>query len=216
MPTQTANKKIRLLLALRAAGITDTRVLAAIESVPRDTFVPEELKPQAWEDTALPIGCGQTISQPLVVATMTAALEPTDRDKVLEVGTGCGYQAAVLARLVRRVYTIERHKPLLQAAESRLETLGVRNVTAICGDGMAGWPAQAPFDKIIVTAAAHGEPPPVLLEQLKVGGHLVIPVGGQGEQVLRRYTKESAEGAFAVKGLLPVRFVPLLPDVAGD
>lgn len=214
MSTQTANKKIRLLMILRSAGITNTRVLSALESVPREIFVPPELSPQAWEDMALPIGCGQTISQPFVVAKMTEALEPSDRDKVLEVGTGCGYQAAVLARLVRRVYTIERWKPLLKEAEARLEVLRVRNITALCGDGMLGWPAQAPFDKIIVTAAARDKPPLALLEQVRVGGILVIPIGGVGEQVLRRYQKESDEGAFAVRDLCPVRFVPLLPDIA--
>ena len=175
---------------------------------------------QAYEDTALPIGRGQTISQPLVVAAMTAALHLTDRDKVLEIGTGCGYQTAVLSKLCRRVYTIERHKPLLVDAEKRFEALKLRNVTAIAGDGMKGWPTingidQAPFDKIIVTAGARDKPPQALFDQMKEGGVMVIPVGDGSGQVLRRYTKE-ADGGFAVKDLMNVRFVPLLPDIASD
>jgi len=205
-------------MTLRNKGITDTRVLAAIEKTPREEFVPPEGQDQAWEDIALPIGQGQTISQPLVVATMTAALELNDRDKVLEIGTGCGYQTAILAKLCRRVYTIERHKPLLAEAEKRFERLKVRNVTALAGDGMKGWPKigrgeQEPFDKIIVTAAAKNKPPQALFDQLKVGGLMVIPVGGSGEQVLRLYRKES-DDTYAMKDLMDVRFVPLLPDVA--
>ncbi len=218
MNTQDTNKRIRLIMHLRSMGITDTNVLSAIEKVPRDEFVPSAVLDQAWDDTALPIGRGQTISQPFVVAAMTEGLELSDRDKVLEIGTGCGYQTAILAHLCRRVYTIERHKPLLEEAEKRLEKLKLRNVTAIAADGMKGWPKingqdQAPFDKIIVTAAAADKPPQALLDQLKVGGIMVIPVGGSGDQSLRRYRKESEE-TFAVKDLLPVRFVPLLPDVA--
>lgn len=212
------NDRIRLIMKLRNAGITDTKVLAAMETVPRDFFVPPAVQSQAWDDIALPIGQGQTISQPFVVASMTAALKLSDRDKVLEIGTGCGYQSAVLAKLCRRVYTIERHKPLLEEAEKRFDQLKVRNITAIAGDGMKGWPTingidQAPFDKIIVTAAAQKKPPQALFDQLKVGGILVIPVGAEDGQVLRRYKKES-DDTFAVKDLMDVRFVPLLPDVA--
>ena len=215
---QNANKRIRLIMTLRNKGITDTRVLAAIEKTPREEFVPPEGRDQAWEDMALPIGQGQTISQPLIVATMTAALELNDREKVLEIGTGCGYQTAILAKLCRRVYTIERHKPLLVEAEKRFEALKVRNVTALAADGMKGWPKigpteQEPFDKIIVTAAALNKPPQALFDQLKVGGLMVIPVGGSGNQVLRRYKKES-DDTYAMKDLMDVRFVPLLPDVA--
>ena len=178
------------------------------------------MKDQAWDDIALPIGRGQTISQPFVVAAMTAALKVSDRDKILEIGTGCGYQTAVLAHLCRRVYTIERHKPLLTDAEKRLESLKLRNVTAIAGDGMKGWPKiggidQAPFDKIIVTAAARDKPPQDLLDQLKIGGIMVIPVGESGEQILRSYTRHEG-GEFASKNLFGVRFVPLLPDIASD
>lgn len=200
---------------LRNKGITDTRVLSAMETVPRDAFVPAAVLDQAWDDIALPIGRGQTISQPFVVASMTQALKINDRDKVLEVGTGCGYQCAVLSKLCRRVYTIERHKPLLVEAEKRLEAQRLRNITAIAGDGMKGWPQQAPFDKIIVTAAAKDRPPAALLEQLKDGGLMVIPVAVDGSQILRLYKKETGE-AYSVKDLMPVRFVPLLPDIAGQ
>lgn len=218
MNTQAANKRIRLLMHLRQRGITDTGVLSAMERVAREAFVPDHLTDQAWEDMALPIGLGQTISQPLVVATMTQALELTDMDKVLEIGTGCGYQTAILAYICRRVYTIERHKALLEEAEARLNALRVRNFTAIAADGMKGWPVinciqQAPFDKIIVTAAAREKPPAALLSQLRVGGIMVIPVGEPGEQMLRRYKRETEEST-AIRDLMPVRFVPLLPDVS--
>ncbi len=218
MNIQAANKRIRLIMDLRTKGITDTRVLSAIERVPREQFVPSQAIDQAWEDIALPIGLGQTISQPFVVAAMTQALELTDRDKVLEIGTGCGYQCAVLAHLCRRVYTIERHKDLLKDAEKRFDQLKLRNVTAIAADGMKGWPRinnidQAPFDKIIVTAAARTKPPQALIDQIKVGGIMVIPVGDAGAQILKRYKKES-EDVFAVKDIMPVRFVPLLPDIS--
>jgi protein-L-isoaspartate(D-aspartate) O-methyltransferase len=206
-------RKIRLVMHLRSLGIADTRVLAAMEKVPRELFVPAAMQDQAYEDIALPIGRGQTISQPFVVATMTQALEVGDRDKVLEIGTGSGYQTCILAHLCRRVYSIERHKPLLLHAEKLFDHLKLRNITAICGDGMKGWPDQAPFDRIIVTAAAADRPPQALLDQLKIGGILIIPVGGQGHQVLRRYKKEG-EDTFAVKDILPVRFVPLLPNIA--
>lgn len=212
MPTRDANKKIRLIMELRRAGVTDMAVLGALEGVDRTAFVPAELRGRAWEDTALPIGCGQTISQPLVVATMTAALELGEGDRVLEVGTGCGYQAAVLAKLVRRVTTIERWRELSEAAEARLEAARVRNVTCLVGDGMQGWPPAAPFDRVVVTAAARHGPPEALLGQIKDGGRMVIPVGPPGEQVLRLYVKGETT---AVRDLMPVRFVPLLPDVAG-
>ncbi|MCK5285267.1 MAG: protein-L-isoaspartate(D-aspartate) O-methyltransferase [Alphaproteobacteria bacterium] len=215
---QNNNKRIRLIMHLRNMGIRETKVMSALERVPRDFFVPEAMKDQAWDDIALPIGHGQTISQPFVVSIMTQALELSDRDKVLEIGTGCGYQAAVLCKLARRVYTIERHKSLLEAAERRFEELRIRNITALVGDGMLGWPTiggidQAPFDKIIVTAAAREKPPKALLDQLKIGGIMIIPVGENGEQILRCYKKES-DDTFAIKDIIPVRFVPLLPDIA--
>lgn len=205
---------------LRKKGIRDARVLGAMERVPRDEFVPAAVKDQAWEDMALPIGRGQTISQPYVVAAMTEALGLSDMDKVLEIGTGCGYQSAILSRLCRRVYTIERHKILLERAEAMFETLRLRNITAIAADGMKGWPRmngidQAPFDKIIVTAAAREKPPQALLDQLKPGGVMIIPVGPSGDQSLKLYKKESDE-AYSVRDLMPVRFVPLLPDIASE
>lgn len=208
------NQKIRLIMTLRQQGITHTDVLSAMERVPREDFVPEQFSDQAYENTALPISSGQTISQPLVVALMTQALELSDRDKVLEIGTGSGYQAAILSHLCRRVYTIERHRPLMAEAKEKFEKLKLRNITEIVGDGMKGWPEQAPFDKIIVTAGAVNKPPEALKEQLKIGGILVIPVGKDpNSQMLQKYKKED-DDLFAVQDLLPVRFVPLLPDVA--
>jgi protein-L-isoaspartate(D-aspartate) O-methyltransferase len=212
-PAQTQARVIRMIMALRNAGITDTAVLGAMERIPREIFIPEAMQDQAYEDIALPIGRGQTISQPYIVAAMTAALELNDRHKVLEIGTGSGYQACVLAKLCRRVYTIERHRPLLQGAEQIFTHLRLHNITAIVGDGMKGWPQQAPFDRIIVTACAAERPPQALLDQLAVGGIMIIPVGRPGGQVLRRYIKESEE-AYAVMDLMAVRFVPLLPDIA--
>lgn len=217
MNAQSA-KKIRLIMKLREAGILDTATLSAIERIPREKFVMPAMMDQAWEDIALPIGRGQTISQPFVVAKMTESLELTDRHKVLEIGTGSGYQACVLSKLCRRVYTIERHRPLLEGAEAIFKDLHLRNITALCADGMKGWPTihgmdQAPFDRIIVTAAAKDGPPSALIDQLIVGGIMIIPVGPPGEQVLRRYYKESDE-AYSYRDIMPVRFVPLLPDIA--
>jgi protein-L-isoaspartate(D-aspartate) O-methyltransferase len=206
--THAAQKAARLVLELRRAGIRDHRVLAAIERVPRERFVPPAFADQAWENVALPIGHGQTISQPLVVALMTEALEPGERMKVLEIGTGCGYQAAVLARLCRRVFTIERHRPLSQEAEARFAALRLHNVTARFGDGTKGWPEQAPFDRIIVTAAAAELPPP-LLDGLAEGGVLVAPIGeARREQELVRVRR--AASGFVEENLGPVRFVPLV------
>lgn len=208
-------RKIRLVMSLRRSGVTDAKVLGAIERVPRELFVPDAFQDQAWEDTALPIDLGQTISQPLVVALMTQALELNDRVKVLEIGTGSGYQAAVLARLVRRVYTVERLKPLLQEAEKRFHALRLHNITTRHGDGTRGWKEQAPFPRIIVTAAAGPEPPKDLTDQLAVGGVMVIPLGGDyGEQRIVRIRR--SETGLHREDLWPVRFVPLLPDVPAD
>ncbi|MTJ80400.1 MAG: protein-L-isoaspartate(D-aspartate) O-methyltransferase [Telmatospirillum sp.] len=202
-------RKIRLIMELRRSGIADTRVLSAIERIPREAFVPQTFQDQAYENIALPIGKGQTVSQPLVVALMTQALAPGERMKVLEIGTGSGYQAAVLSRLCRRLYTIERHKSLLVEAEHRLRRLGLHNITAKSGDGMRGWPEQAPFDRILVTAAAP-EIPGQLLVQLAEGGVMVLPVGAQGgDQEVLRIRKTA--GTPEVERLFPVRFVPLLP-----
>lgn len=207
-------RKIRLIMHLRTMGITDTNTLAAMERVPRELFIPQAMQDQAYEDIALPIGRGQTISQPFVVATMTQALNLDGRGKVLEIGTGSGYQTCILSHLCRRVYSIERHKPLLLRAEAMFKELRLHNITAIAGDGMKGWPEQAPFDGIICTAAAReSKPPQPLIDQLKIGGILVIPVTVGEQQVLRRYKKEG-EDTFSVKDLMPVRFVPLLPHLA--
>lgn len=206
-------RKIRLIMKLRKAGITDTAVLSAIERVPREVFITARFHDQAYEDTALPIGRGQTISQPLVVAYMTQELRVGDRHKVLEIGTGSGYQAAILARLCRRVYSIERHKPLLLDAEHRLSHLAIRNITCKAGDGMKGWIEQAPFDRIIVTAAASDEAPQALLDQMSVGGIMILPMGrDKASQFIYRVTRE--EEGFRYDKLMPVRFVPLLPNIA--
>lgn len=206
-------RKIRLIMKLRKSGITNTAVLAAIERVPREAFIPRMFHDQAYEDTALPIGLGQTISQPLVVAMMSQALRVNDRMKVLEIGTGSGYQAAILARLCRRVYSIERHRPLLERAQFVLDELKVRNITTIAGDGMQGWQEQAPFDRIIVTAAAMMEPPEPLLDQLAIGGTMIIPMGyDKSSQHVYRITRY--EDGFGCDRLMPVRFVPLLPNIA--
>lgn len=195
-------------MRLRREGITDTRILSAMESIPRETFVDAPFRDKAYEDTALPIAEGQTISQPTVVAWMTYALQVGERMKVLEIGTGSGYQAAILSKLCRRLYTVERHRELMQLAESRFEALKLTNITTRCGNGAKGWKEVAPFDRIIVTAAAT-EVPTVLLEQLAVGGIMVIPVGNQGnEQILLRILRY--EDGFETQHLMNVRFVPLV------
>ncbi len=198
----------RLIEELRRAGIADERVLAAIARVPRDQFVPTGFVDHAWDNVALPIGHGQTISQPLVVAMMTAALDVTDRHKVLEIGTGSGYQTAVLAPLCRRVFTIERHQALLQEANKRFAALRLGNVTSRFGDGTKGWAEPAPFDRILVTAAAT-RLPAALLELLAPDGILVAPVGE--EKALQRLVRvcRMADG-FKTEELGPVRFVPLV------
>lgn len=198
----------RLIMELRAEGISDQRVLNAIERTPRELFVPATFREQAYENVALPIGHGQTISQPYVVALMTQALELNDRHKVLEVGTGSGYQAAVLARLCRRVLTIERHRALLKEAEARFAKLRLHNVTTRFGDGTKGWPEHETFDRIVVTAAAP-EIPDNLLEYLAEGGILVTPVGpARRDQKLLRVRRKN--GDLAVENLGSVRFVPLV------
>src|SRR3569832_360468 len=165
----TDPRQIQLIMELRGQGITDPRVLEAIERTPRNAFVDEPLEYAAWNNTALPIACGQTISQPFVVAYMTQHLDVQPHHRVLEIGTGSGYQAAVLSPLCRRVYTVERHKPLLKQAEQRFQQLGLHNITTKHGDGYKGWPQQAPFDRILL-AAAPPSIPPTLIEQLKPNG----------------------------------------------
>lgn len=205
-----AARKIRLIMELRRLGITDTRVLSAIERVPRELFVPEPFLDQAYENVALPIGHGQALSQPAVVARMTEALGPGERMKLLEIGTGSGYQTAILAQLCRRVYTIERRRRLLAEAEQRFAALHLRNITANLGDGNRGWPAQAPFDRILVTAAAAALPE-LLLQQLKLGGIMVLPLGdNQGEQRLLQ-VRRLREG-HETRDIGSVRFVPLIVE----
>ena len=202
--------RIRLIMELRREGITDTRVLGAIERVPREQFVPPELADQAYANRALPIGHEQTISQPVVVAAMTQKLDVGPSMKLLEVGTGSGYQAAVLAPLCRRLYTMERNRQLLREAEKRFKALGLTNVVTWHGDGSRGWPSQAPFDRIIVTAAAP-EVPPALVEQLAIGGKMVIPVdSGIYEQDLLCITR--TEAGSETEKMFPVRFVPLIAE----
>ena len=203
-----ASDQIGLIMQLRRRGIRSTRVLRAMELVPRELFVDPAFVEQAYLDTALPIDCGQTISQPYVVAFMSEALEIEDRHKVLEIGTGSGYQAAVLSHLARRVYTIERYRELQKAAETRLDELSITNVTTIIGDGRLGWPPQAPFDRIIVAAASE-DIPEALVEQLKPGGRMIIPVGATRDtQMLVQVDK--FEVGVEQRELLHVRFVPLV------
>ena len=208
-------KRVRiadLILRLRRVGITDQRVVSAIESVPREIFVPPESRDTAYAERALPVDCGQTISAPVIVGMMTAALDVGNRDRVLEIGTGTGYQTAILAKLARRVYTIDRFRTLVIAAESRFKTLRLSNVTTMVGDGLNGWPEQAPFDRIIVTAAGE-EVPDTLRKQVRVGGVIVMPVGPiEGVQKLMRL--ERTETGFDEKSIADVRFVPLIPGKA--
>jgi protein-L-isoaspartate(D-aspartate) O-methyltransferase len=210
----TETRLASLVLALRSQGVTDAKVLNAIEKTPRELFTPELFKERAFEDSALPIACGQTISQPFIVGLMTQALKIDKRDRVLEIGTGSGYQTAILSKLARLVYTVERYRTLMKEAEGRFKALGLTNVITRFGDGGEGWAKQAPFDRIMVTAAAPGEPK-ALLSQLKPSGILVAPIGKGPVQTLRRYTGDG-EGGFAVEDLLDVRFVPLLDGVAKE
>ena len=206
------SRKIRLIMDLRRNGVTDARVCGIIERLPRELFVPEAFRDQAYEDTALPIGCHQTLSAPIVVGRMTQALELGERMKMLEVGTGSGYHAAVLSRLCRRVYTIERYRELLQEAERRFAALGIGNITWKVGDGTLGWPEQAPFERIVVTAAAN-DVPPVLAQQLAVGGVMVVPVDdGVGDPRLLRVRRDAA--GLDTQDLGPIRFVPLIAEPA--
>jgi protein-L-isoaspartate(D-aspartate) O-methyltransferase len=214
----TDARKLRLLMSLRRSGVADAAVLGAIERVPREAFVPDTFQDRAWEDTALPIGHGQTISQPLVVAMMTEALELHNRPTVLEIGTGSGYQTAVLAMLARRVYTIETIKPLQDRAATLLESMRIHNITFHHGDGGLGWPKVAPFDRIIVTAASEGQAPRTLTDQLADGGIMVCPVRrAADDQMMVRIRREKDQ--ISSEDLWPVRFVPLVrgaPNARGD
>lgn len=212
---RTAEETMRLLFALRREGVTDARVLGAMEATDRAGFVRGVFADRAQEDVALPIACGQTISQPSVVGLMTQALRVEPRHKVLEVGTGSGYQAAVLARLARRVYTVERHRDLVVQARETFVALGLHGITAKVADGSLGWPEQAPFDRVLVTAAAE-DPPGPLLAQLRVGGIMVLPVGqSDAVQTLLRVTR-TGERAYDYEELRAVRFVPLVGGVATE
>ncbi|MEM7189625.1 MAG: protein-L-isoaspartate(D-aspartate) O-methyltransferase [Pseudomonadota bacterium] len=213
-PSEQAEALMALIFALRQHGVTDSRVLTAFEQTPRDVFVEDAFQDRAWADSALPILCGQTISQPSVVGIMTQALNVTPRCKVLEVGAGSGYQAAVLARLARRVYAIERHRDLTLSARSRMETLGLSSVTLKTGDGTKGWPEQAPFDRIIISAAAE-DTPSMLLDQLRVGGIMVLPVG-QSDEVQQLIRIEKTETGLNYTELSPVLFVPLIAGMPTD
>ena len=204
----------RLILGLRRQGVTDPRVLQAMESIDRSVFVHPQFLDQAWEDSALPIDCAQTISQPYIVGLMTQALDVQPRHRVLEIGTGSGYQAAILSKLARFVYSVERYRGLMLEAEARLKKLGCDNVFIRHGDGSKGWPEQAPFDRIMVTAAAPHEPTE-LIAQLKPGGIMVAPVGKAGSQYLHRYVAEEG-GTFRRESLIEVRFVPLVEGLAKD
>ncbi len=200
-------RKIRLVLELRSGGVTDTRALGAMERIPREVFVPAPFRDKAYDDVALPIGHHQTLSAPLVVARMTQALEVGERHKVLEIGTGSGYQTAVLASLCRRVYTVERLAELLVEAQARLAELRITNVTTLCGDGALGWPHQAPFDRIMVTAAAPSVPA-ALVDQLAAGGVLVTPVARSGGLLL--IGAAPTENGSETEDLASVNFVPLV------
>ncbi|WP_122075162.1 protein-L-isoaspartate(D-aspartate) O-methyltransferase [Pseudophaeobacter sp. EL27] len=214
MSSPDPETKMQFLFALRSRGVTDTRVLEAMEQIDRGPFVRGIFSERAYEDTPLPIACGQTISQPSVVGLMTQALQVSPRDTVLEVGTGSGYQAAILAKLARRVYTIDRHARLVREARQIFEALQLPNVTSLVGDGSFGLPDQAPFDRIIVTAAAE-DPPGPLLAQLKPGGIMVVPVG-QSDAVQTLIRVRKTEDGLDYDELRPVRFVPLLEGLGKD
>ncbi len=208
-------ERMEFQLALRRRGISDQAVLRAMDEVPREHFITADLANCAYADQALPIACGQTISQPYVVAYMTEKLEVAPQHRVLEIGTGSGYQAAVLSRIAREVVSIERYRTLADAARDRLKTLGYSNVTVLAGDGFFGAPDRAPFDRIIVTAAAE-EIPQALLDQLAKGGKMVLPLGARkGPQCIVKLSKDAA-GELAREDLIPVRFVPLLPGQARE
>ncbi len=215
----TEPRVIELVMALRRQGISDARVLDAIERTPREAFVDKPLERAAYDNSALPIACGQTISQPFVVAFATQALELDPKHRVLELGTGSGYQAAILSPLCRMVYTVERHKPLLTQAEARFKKLGLTNIVTRHGDGLKGWPEAAPFDRIILSAAVR-EVPQILIDQLKPAGILIAPVGGEADAargVSQNLTKiVNSEGGIKRQTLLPVMFVPMIEGLPQD
>ena len=201
-------QKMQFILSIRSKGVVDNNVLKALEAVNREKFLKGLFAQRAYEDTPLPIECGQTISQPSVVGLMTQALKITNRDKILEIGTGSGYQTAILSKLARRIYSVERFKPLYEEAREIFRKLQLNNVTSVWGDGSQGIVEQQPFDRIIVTAAAE-DPPPTLLNQLKIGGIMVIPVG-QSDEIQKLIRVERTGKNFKYEDLCDVRFVPLL------
>ena len=201
-------QKMQFILSIRSKGVVDNNVLKALETVNREQFLKGLFAQRAYEDTPLPIECGQTISQPSIVGLMTQALRITDRDKILEIGTGSGYQTAILSKLARRIYSVERFKPLYEEARAIFRKLQLNNITSVWGDGSQGVVEQQPFDRIIVTAAAE-DPPPTLLNQLKIGGIMVIPVG-QSDEIQKLIRVERTEKNFKYVDLCDVRFVPLL------
>ena len=209
-----AERKMQFLFQLRQRGVTNSRVLNAMEAIDRGPFVRGVFADRAYDDTPLPITCGQTISQPSVVGLMTQALDVQPKNKVLEIGTGSGYQAAILAKLARRVYTIDRHRSLVTAARQIFDELGLHTITAITGDGSFGIEEQAPFDRIIVTAAAE-DPPGPLLAQLAIGGIMVLPVG-QSDHVQSLIKVTRTEDGFEYEEILPVRFVPLVEGLGQE
>lgn len=212
--TDDATRKMQFLFALRSRGVTDARVLTVMERIDRARFVRGIFEDRAYEDMPLPITCGQTISQPSVVGMMTQALSVGPRDKVLEVGTGSGYQAAILSQLARRVYTVDRYRGLVAGARAIFDAMGITNITTFTADGSRGLPDQAPFDRILVTAAAE-DPPGPLLAQLRIGGIMVLPVGqSDAVQSLIRVTR--GEDGFDYEELRPVRFVPLVEGLGQD
>lgn len=211
---ERARITMQFLYALRSKGVTDARILSAMERIDRGAFVRGIFAERAYEDMPLPIACGQTISQPSVVGLMTQALAVGPRDRVLEIGTGSGYQAAVLSLLCRRVYTVDRHRRLVREAQAVFEALSLSNIVALATDGSRGLPDQAPFDRILVTAAAE-DPPGPLLSQLKIGGIMVLPVG-QSDTVQSLIRVTRLETGFDYEELRPVRFVPLVEGMAGD
>lgn len=209
-----AQTKMQFLFALRSKGVTDNRVLTAVEKIDRAEFMQGIFAQRVYEDTPLPISCGQTISQPSIVGIMTQALNVQPRDKVLEVGTGSGYQAAILSQLARRVYTVDRFKRLVNEAQAVFNRLNITNITAIATDGSFGLPEQAPFDRILLTAAAE-DPPGPLLAQLRVGGVMVLPVG-QSDTVQNLIRVTRTETGYEYDELRQVRFVPLLEGMGKD
>jgi protein-L-isoaspartate(D-aspartate) O-methyltransferase len=213
-PETDAERKMRFLFGLRSKGVTDARVLTAMERVDRGLFVRGHFADRAYDDMPLPIACGQTISQPSVVGLMTQALHVQPRDTVLEVGTGSGYQAAILAHLARRIYTVDRHRRLVRESQSVFQELGLVNITAFVADGSHGLPDQAPFDRIIVTAAAE-DPPGPLLAQLKVGGIMVVPVG-QSDTVQSLIKVTRGQTGYDYEELRTVRFVPLIEGLGAE